>query len=93
MLLEKKRYIKPIGFSYSTNLKRKCLDFLRSFYVSRFPVDIEGKFCYDGVYSNIENRLRTETYSIQSCEKGDLPHAKETDHLHERRTSLLPVRL
>ena len=35
----------------------------------------------------------TKTYSVESCEKGELPHAEETDHLHERRAPLLPVRL
>ncbi len=51
--------------------------------ISCFAVDREGKFCYDGVYSNIENHLLIEMYLVKSCEKGECPHAKETDYLHE----------
>ena len=82
-VLRTERYIKPVSLSYLTNPKRKCLGILRSFGIPRFPVDTEGKLCYDGVYSNIENRLLVEMYSVESCEKGEFPHAKETDHLHE----------
>ena len=82
-----------IGFSYSTNLKGKRLSSLHSFRIPRFPVDTEGKFCYDGGYSNTENSLLTEMYSVEPCEKGEFPHAKETDYLHERRPPLLPIRL
>ena len=87
------RYVTLISFSYSTNPKGKCLGGLRPSGISRFPVDTEGKFCYDGVYSQIEDRPLTGMYSAESCEQGELPHAKETDHLHERCTSLLPIRL
>ena len=68
-----KRYIIPIDYSYSTQLKGKCLSVHHSFRPSCFPVDTEGKFCYDGIYSNIENRLLTEMYSPESCEKGEPP--------------------
>ena len=64
-------------------MKGKCLCVVCLFRISRFPVDTEGKFCYDGVYSNIKNCLLTKTYSVESYEKGELPHAEETDHLHE----------
>ena len=93
IVLRTGRYIKPISLNYSTNPKGKCLGVLRSFPTSRFPVDTERKFCYDDIYSNIKNRLLAEMYSVTSCEKGELSHAKETDHLHERRASLLPIRL
>ena len=52
-------------------------------YIYAFPVDTAEKFCYDGGYSNIENRLLTEKYSVKSCAKGEFLCAKETDYLHE----------
>ena len=112
-VFQKNEYIIPISYSYSTQLKGKCLSVLRLFYVSRFPVDTEGKFCYDGIYStvvgmsqclwlpcvlstkgfftrftrlfgsHIENHPLTEMYPVEPYAKGELPHAKETDHLHE----------
>ena len=48
----KKKYIIPVGYSHSTQLKGKCLGVRRSFRISCFPVDREGEFCYDGIYSN-----------------------------------------
>ena len=83
----------PICYSYPTQLKEKRLSTFCPFVYLCFPVDTEGNFCYDGGYSNIENRSLTKTYSIEFCEKGEFPHAKETNHLHERCASLLPVRL
>ena len=43
--------------------------------------------------SHIENHPLIEMYLVESCEKGEFPHAEEKNHLHERCTSLLPVRL
>ena len=83
----------PICYSYPTQLKEKCLSTLCPFVYLCFPVDTKEKFCYDDIYSNIENRPLTDIYAAESCEKGEFPHAKETDHLHERRTPLLPIRL
>ena len=49
--LLKKRYIIPIGYSYLTHLEGKRLSILCPFVYLCFPVDREGKFCYDGIYS------------------------------------------
>ena len=42
--------------------------------------------------SHIENYPLIEMYLVESCEKGEFPYAKEKNHLHERCTSLLPIR-
>ena len=46
-----KEYIKPINFNNLTHLEGKCLTTLCPFVYLCFPVDREGKFCYDGIYS------------------------------------------
>ncbi len=48
----KKKYIIPVDYSYSTQLKGKCLSIIYPFVYLCFPVDREGKFCYDGIYSS-----------------------------------------